>query len=206
MAITLHHHPYSRAANVVWMLEELGVPYELAFVDLKAGEQKSPAFRAINPMGKLPALVDGEVVLTETAAIALYLGDRYAAGTLAPAFDDPARGTYLRWILFAPSVIEPGAMAHANKWEFRPGAAGWGTWEEMNDTIEGAVTTGPWLLGERYTMADTVFGGTVRWMLRFGMIEARPAVTAYAARLGERPANQRAAAKNQAILVEHGLG
>ena len=106
MSLVLHYHPYSRAANVVWMLEELGVPYALQYVDLMAGEHRTPAFRAINPMGKLPTLVDGGTVVTESAAIGLYLADRYAYGTLAPRVDDPQRAAYLRWSLFAPSVIE----------------------------------------------------------------------------------------------------
>ena len=139
MALTLYHHPFSRAAGLVWPLEELGCEYALEFVDLMAGAQKLPAFKRINPMGKLPALVDGEVVITESAAIAMYLGDRYGLGTLAPALDDPARGTYLRWCLYPASVIEPGCMAHAAKWEFKAGSAGWGTYEEMLETIEHAL-------------------------------------------------------------------
>src|SRR5687768_10929528 len=116
MSLVLHHHPFSRAANVVWMLEELGEPYELAWVDISKGGQKAPEFLRLNPMGKLPTLVDGDVVVTEGAAIALYLGDRYAYGKLAPKADDPRRGAYLRWTLFAPSVIEPGVTAKMQGW------------------------------------------------------------------------------------------
>lgn len=206
MSIVLYHHPYSRAANVVWMLEELGLPYELRFVDIMKGEQKSPAFKAINPMGKLPTLVDDGVVVTESTAIALYLADRYSLGNLAPAIGDPARATWYRWSVYAPAVIEPGSMAQANKWEFRPGAAGWGTYAEMLETMEAALTPGPWLLGERFTMADVIFGGTLRYMLRFNMVEPRPVFTEYAARLGARPALLRSDAKNAAVMAEHGLG
>src|SRR5580698_5063574 len=119
MAIVLYHHPFSRAANVVWMLEELGTPYELRFVDILKGEQKAPEFIARNAMGKIPLVVDGDIVVTESAAIGLYLADRYAYGRLAPKVDDPARATYLRWSFFAPSVIEPGAMAKHQGWTFR---------------------------------------------------------------------------------------
>ncbi|MFO0684689.1 MAG: glutathione S-transferase family protein [Sandaracinus sp.] len=206
MSIVLHHHPHSRASNVVWMLEEVGVPYELRFVDMRAGAHKAPELVALNPMGKLPVLVDGDVVVTESAAIALYLADRYAYGTLAPKVDDPARGTYLRWSFFAPSVIEPGSMAKAAGWGFKPGQAGWGTHEAMLAAIESAIGAGPFLLGERFTMADVVFGGTVRYMLTFGMLDPRPAFTAYAERLAARPALQRSQARNQAVLKEHGLG
>lgn len=205
-SIVLYHHPFSRASSVVWMLEELGVPYTLKYVDLMAGEQKAPDFLALNPMGKLPVLVDGETVVTEAAAIGLYLADRYGYGTLAPKVDDPDRGAYLRWSLFSPSVIEPGASAHGSKWEYRAAQAGWGTWEAMHDTLEHAIGDGPWLLGDRFTMADVTFGGTIRWLLRFKMLEARPAITAYVDRLGERPADKAASAKNAAIIQERGLG
>src|SRR6476469_8732643 len=99
-SIVLYHHPFSRAANVVWMLEEVGAPYELRFVDIMKGEQKKPDILALNRMGKLPIVVDDGTVVTEAAAIAMYLGDRYAYGKLAPKVDDPARGTYFRWTFF----------------------------------------------------------------------------------------------------------
>ena len=206
MSIVLYHHPWSRAANVVWMLEEAGVDYQLSFVDMMKGEQKSPAFLALNPMGKLPVLVDGDAVVTESAAIALYLADRYAAGRLAPAQDDAARGTYLRWSFFAPSVVEPGASAKAHNWEQKASQVGWGEYEAMIRTMEAALTPGPFLLGEGFTMADVVFGGTLRWMLMVKQIEPKPVFTAYAERLAARPALQRANAKNAEIAKAHGVG
>ncbi len=205
MTIVLHHHPQTRAANVVWMLEEVGVPYELRFVDIRKGEQKRPEILALNPMGKLPILDDGGVVVTESAAIALYLGDRYGYGTLAPRVDEPARGAYLRWSMFAPSVIEPGSIANSSKWEYRAVQAGWGTPEAMLATIEHAIGAGPFVLGERFSMADVVFGGTVRWMVGFGMLEKRPVFTQYVERIDARPAYQRAVAKNAAVRAEHGI-
>jgi len=206
MAITLFHHPWTRAATAVWMLEEVGVDYELEFVDISAGAQKSTGFLAKNPMGKLPTLVDGEAVVTEAAAIGLYLADRYALGTLAPRLDEPERAAYYRWILFGPSVVEPGCYAHQAKWDYRPGSAGWGSYASILDTIEHAIGDGPWLLGDRFTMADVCFGGTVAFMLRFGMLEARSAFTAYVDRIEEREARQRANAINARIVSERGIG
>ncbi|WP_428262859.1 glutathione S-transferase family protein [Haliangium sp.] len=203
--LILYHHPFSRAATVLWMLEELGRPYELRYVDLQAGEQRKPEFLALNPMGKLPVLTDGDTVVTETAAIGLYLADRYALGRLAPQLDDPARATYLRWSLYAPSVIEPGAMAKASGWEFRPQQAGWGDFETMMDAIERAIGAGPWVLGEQFSMADVIFGGTVSYLLRFKLLDPRPVLTEYAERLTSRPAAQAATAKNEAIMNERGL-
>jgi glutathione S-transferase len=205
MSIVLHHHPFSRAANVVWMLEEVEAKYELHTVDILKGAQKSPELLTLNPMGKLPTLVDDDVVVTESAAIALYLADRYGYGRLAPKVDDPRRGTYLRWTLFAPSVIEPGAMAKMNAWSFKDGQAGWGNYDAMLAAMESAITGRDYVLGDTFSMADVVFGGTVRYMLMFKMIEPRPALTAYAERLAKRPALQRADAINAKVAAELGL-
>ncbi len=206
MAITLFHHPFSRAAGTLWALEEVGVPYQLEFVDMLKGEHKAERFVALNPMGKLPILTDGDVVVTEVAAIALYLADRYAAGRLAPALDDPRRATYLRWSLFAPSVIEPGSMAKLNEWPFKAGQAGWGDHESMLRSIEAAIAGKAFVLGDDFSMADVIFGGTVRYMLRFNMLAPSPTLTAYVERLNARPASQRAEARNMAIVAERGLG
>jgi glutathione S-transferase len=206
MALVLYHHPFTRAANAVWMLEELERPYELRYVDIMAGAHKAPEILALNPMGKLPILVDGDdAVVTESAAIALYLADRYAYGRLSPRVDDPERGTYLRWSFFAPSVIEPGAMAKISGWAFKEGQAGWGSFDAMLGAMEGAVADRQYLLGDRFSMADVVFGGTLRYMLQFKLIEPRPMLAAYAERLGARPALQRATARNSAIAEERGL-
>ena len=205
MSIVLYHHPFSRAANVVWMLEELGVEHELRFVDIMKGAHKAPELVALNPMGKLPILVDGDAVVTESAAIGLYLADRYSLGHLAPGVDDPARATYLRWSLFAPSVIEPGSLAKSSSWAFKPSQAGWGDYETMVRAMETAIAGKDFVLGDRFSMADVIFGGTIRFMLKFKRVEPTPVLTAYDARLGARPALQRADARNVTIAKEHGL-
>jgi glutathione S-transferase len=206
MSIVLFHHPFSRAANVVWMLEEVGAPYELRFTDIMKGAHKAPDVVALNPMGKLPVLTDGDAVVTESAAIALYLADRYAYGRLAPKIEDAAaRATYLRWSFFAPSVIEPGAMAKGAGWTYKDSQAGWGGYDTMLGAMEQAVTGREYLLGDMFSMADVVFGGTLRFMLMFKMVDARPAFTAYAERLSARPALQRTDQINAKICAEHGL-
>ncbi|MFO0679947.1 MAG: glutathione S-transferase family protein [Polyangiaceae bacterium] len=206
MSIVLYHHPFSRAANVVWMLEEVGLPYELTFVDLMKGAHKTPEMLAKNPMGKLPILVDTDgTVVTESAAIALYLADRHAYGRLCPKVDDPARATYLRWSFFAPSVIEPGAMAKAMNWTYKDSNAGWGSHEAMLRAMESAVEGKTYLLGDTFSMADVVFGGTLRYMLVFKMLEARDVFTNYVERLSARPAAKRAEAVNAKMREEHGI-
>jgi glutathione S-transferase len=204
-SIKLYHHPYSRAANAIWMLEEVGTPYELCFVDIRKGEQKAPAIVAQNAMGKVPILEDGAVVVTELAAIGLYLADRYALGKLAPTPDDPARGPYLRWSFFAPSVLEPGMFAKSSGAQYKPSQVGWGTYESMIATMEGAIAGRDYILGDRFSMVDCVLGGTIRYMLRVKMLDATPTLASYADRLAARPAAQRADAKNAQIAKEHGL-
>lgn len=205
MSIVLYHHPFSRAANTVWMLEEVGVEYELKFVDIMAGEQKKETILKLNPMGKLPLLVDGDTAITESAAIGLYLADRYAPGRLAPTLDSPARGTYFRWSLFAPSVIEPGSMAKAGNWEVRAMSAGWGNYDDILKTMESAIEGRDFVLGKEFSMADLIFGGTIAYMLDFKMLEPRPGFTAYAERVKARPAYARSQARNKAVMDEHGL-
>ncbi|MEZ4381844.1 MAG: glutathione S-transferase [Nannocystaceae bacterium] len=197
----LYYHPNSRSMGCVWMLEEVGVPYDLRFVDMQRGEQRSPELLALNAMGKIPILVDGDAVITESAAIALYLADRYAPGVLAPALDDPLRGSYLRWILFAPSVIEPAAMEKMSGANSPRSSVGWGDYPSMVRGAEAALADkeGPWLLGERFSMADVVFGGTLGFMLAFNMLDKRPEFLAYVERILARPARQRA----DAINAEH---
>jgi glutathione S-transferase len=187
------------------MLEEAGCPYAIQFVDIMKGAHKAPELVALNPMGKLPILVDGDAVVTESAAIALYLADRYAPGKLAPPLDDPRRGTYLRWSLFTPSVIEPGTAAKAAGWDFKPSHMGWGTYEAMMASIHSAIDGTSFLLGDQFSMADVIFGGTLRYMAAVKLMEPSPTIAAYLARLDARPAYQRATAKNDAQRAEHGL-
>lgn len=205
MTISLYYHPYSRASGTIWALEEAGVAYALKVTDIMKGEQKGAGLIAVNPMGKLPTLVDGGTVVTEAAAIALYLADRYAPGRLAPALDDARRGSYLRWAFFAPSVIEPAVMAKLSGWEVREVSAGWGNHASMLAAVESAIAGKSFVLGDEFSMADVVFGGTLRFMLDFKQIEPTPTVLAYVGRLNARPAWKRADARNLAMRKELGL-
>lgn len=206
MSVVLYHHPFTRARHVVWMLEEAGVDYELSFVDLPSGGGRTEAHLERNRMGKLPVLEADGVAISEVSAIGMFLADRYAPGRLAPALDDPDRGPYLRWCVYGPTVVEPGCMARAADWPCEPQRVGWGTYEDMVATLEQGVGEGPWLLGERFTMADVLLGGTVRWMLQFNMLEGtNDTLTRYAERLSARPAAQRAEEINQRVIQERGL-
>jgi glutathione S-transferase len=191
--VIFYHNPMSRGRIVHWMLEELEAPYEVRPIDFEKREHKSAEFLALNPMGKLPTIVHRGVVVTETAAICMYLADAFAPGRLAPALDDPRRGTYLRWMFFAAGCVEP---AMVDKSQNRPpvervGAVGWGTYEDTVDTLEKAITPGPYILGDQFTAADVYVGSQITWSMFTKALEPRPAFQAYSARLSERPAAQR---------------
>lgn len=206
MGIVLHHHPLTRARHVVWMLEEVGVHYTLNFVDLMQGEGRSSSHLQRNRMGKLPTLEDNGACISEVSAIGMYLADRYALSQLAPAFDDPIRGPYLRWCVFGSSVVEPGCMARAAEWSYSPQRVGWGTYEDMVATLEEGIGEGPWLFGERFTMADVLLGGTLRWLIKFKMLQGTDDRLAnYAARLSDRDAARRAEVINEKVCLERGL-
>jgi len=193
--ITLYAAPFSRSFTAWWILEELGLPYRTVRLDLKAAEQKAPAYLAINPMGKVPAITDAAAVVTENPAICLYLADRYSPGVLAPAFDDPARGAYLRWAVFSTAVLEPAVYAHATATAADGFGVGWGDFDAVRQALDQAVTPGPWLLGDRFTAADVALGANISVALFNKMLPSTPALAAYNERLTARPAYQAAAAQ-----------
>lgn len=171
------------------MLEELGVPHEQIVIDLAAAEQESPDYRAINPMGKVPALVDGDAVVTEVAAICAYLADKFVDKGLAPPIGSAERATYYRYLFVPGTTIEPLlaltglGIEHPN-----PGSAGWGDLARVMATVESMTPESGWALGECFTAADVVFGGLLDFSIRFEWMEASPKVAAYVERIRERPA------------------
>jgi glutathione S-transferase len=203
--LVFYYAPHSRSGIVLWMLEELGAPYKMEQLSLKKGMQKSPEYLAINPMGKVPAIKHGDTVVTEAGAICCYLADAFPAAGLAPAIGDPARGTYLRWLFFSPSCIEP---AMADKAFQRPPApassVGYGDFDTVMDTVSQAVSHGDYLLGDRFSAADVVLGSTLRYGMMFGVIPKRPEFEAYTGRLARRPALQRTNARDQELASAEG--
>jgi glutathione S-transferase len=197
--LTLYHASPSRSSVTLWLLEELGQPYDIHRLDLTKGENREPAYLAVNPMGKVPAVRHGDVVITESAAIATYLADEFPAAKLNVPIGDPRRGVYLKWLFFGPSCIEPAVIDRAapRKEEARRGMLGYGDFDTTMNTVAAAVEKGPWILGEQFTAADVTIGATIRWGMIFKMIPERSEFTAYAARIAARPAAQRAEAKDK---------
>ncbi|PCJ23384.1 MAG: glutathione S-transferase [SAR86 cluster bacterium] len=179
----------SRGVTTDWMLKELDVPHEQIIVDIAAGENKSPEFRKINPMEKLPVLVDGEIVVTEVAAICAYLADKFPEKGLAPEIGSAERGAYYRYLFIAGNTLEPAFSLAASGIEHpQPNSAGWGDMRRVLDTIETMTPDVDWALGEQFTTADIVFGGLLDFSMTFNWIEASPKVAAYVERIRKRPA------------------
>jgi glutathione S-transferase len=200
--IILHHAAPSRSSTVLFMLEEVGVPYDLRVLDLQAGDQLKPAFLAINPMGKVPTIEHDGVVITEVGAICTYLADAFPAAGLAPPVNDPMRGPYLRWMFFQGNCLEPAIVDHALKRE--PGNRAmmpYGDYETAVGAVEKAIEKGPWFLGDRYSAADVYVGSAIAWGLQFKLLPERDTFKRYAARLAERPARQRAVAVDEKITA-----
>lgn len=188
----LYWAPRTRSLTSVWLLEEIGAPYQLELVDIRSGGQDTPQYRSINPMGKVPALVDGETVVTEQGAICVYLGDRYPDAGLAPPIGDASRGAYLRWLFFAGNCIEPAYMQKFAGWETVKSQAAWGNYDLVVDVLDKALANAPWIAGKRFTAADAMIGSAVFFGLAFGILDKRDTFTAYAGRCSARPAFLRA--------------
>jgi glutathione S-transferase len=201
--LKLYHAFPSRSATVRWMLEEIGEPYEIERLDLKAADQAKPAYLAINPMGKVPALLDDGVVVTEVAAICCYLADAYPNAGLAPPIGDKRRGPYLKWLFYGPACVEPAMIEKALGHPAAPRAmVGWADYDTVMGVLQRALADGPYLLGEQFTAADVVIGATVRWGLLFKLLPELPEFAAYVARLSARPAMQRQIAKDQDLAPQ----
>ena len=201
--LTLYHAAPSRSSIVRWMLEEVGEPYDIHLLSLSKGENRAPGYLAVNPMGKVPALRHGDVVITEAAAICTYLADAFPRAGLSVPIGDPRRGVYLKWLFFSPSCIEPAMVDRAfpRKEDPRRGMLGYGDFDTAIDVAAKAVAKGPYLMGQQFTAADVVVGSTLRWGTMFKLIPERPEFTAYVDRLGQRPALQRVLAADQALAA-----
>jgi len=193
--LVFYGNPQSRARVVRWMLEEVGQPYRTEILQY-GGSMRAAEYLAINPMGKVPALQHGDVVITETAAICAYLADAFPEAQLAPLINNKLRGPYYRWLFFAAGPLEAAVFNRAMGFELPPGResmAGYGNYARVLDTLERAVSEcGDYLVGGSFTAADLYVGSHIGFGMQFGTIEKRPAFERYWARLSARPAKQKA--------------
>ena len=193
--IVFHHNPQSRAAIAHWMLEEVGAPYRVVPVDLQAGDNRTPAFLKVNPMGKIPVIEHRGVTVTETPAILAYLADTFPQAGLAPSPAAPERGAYYRWLFFGAGAFEPSLMDVLMKREpATKSMAGWGAYEDVVATLKAEVSGREWLAGDRFSAADLYIGAQLGWAGMFGApgLKGDPALDAYVARCTDRDAYRRA--------------
>jgi glutathione S-transferase len=203
--LTLFHAPQSRSSGALTLLEELGAPHRLHVLNIKAGEQRQPAYLAINPMGKVPAIRHGEALVTEQVAVFIYLADLFPKAGLAPAIGDPLRGPYLRWMAFYAACYEPALVDKAMKRDQAPlSMSTYGDWDTMLGAVVGQLSKGPYVLGDRFTAADVLWGGGLGWGRMFGVIpNDEPTIAAYVERVTTRPAFVKVAEQDVARAAEH---
>jgi glutathione S-transferase len=202
--LIFYTNPMSRGRIVRWMLEEVGQPYQTQVLDY-ATTLKGADYLAINPMGKVPAIKHGDVVVTEAAAICAYLADAFPAAGLAPPAGDKRRGTYFRWLFFGAGPVEQATGLRALGVEIKPEQKrmmGFGDQADTLNAMEGAVTGRNYVLGDSFSAADVYFGSQIAWGLQFGSIERRPAFVSYAERLQARPAYKRASEIDDKLIAQ----
>jgi glutathione S-transferase len=201
--LTLYHSPQSRSVRPRWLLEELGVPCEVKLVDLQSGDQKKPEYLKLNPNGTVPTLVDGDLVLWESAAICQYLADKFPEKRLAPPVGTPERGKYYQWIHYAMSGLEPPAVTIFLHTMRLPEAERLPVLVEgaraqlaaATKVVEDALAGREWILGSQFSAADVMIGSTLAWVQMMGLVnDTTPNVAGYLGRCAARPAMQRASA------------
>jgi glutathione S-transferase len=198
----LYHAPQTRSVRPRWLLEEIGAPYELVTLDMSKGEHKSAEYLQIHPHGAVPALVDGEVRIFESAAICLYLADKFPDKHLAPAVGTAARAYYYQWVLYTMATLEPPVVevfmhtvALPEAQRSAPAAEnGRAKFAACAAVLTQALAGRPYILGEEFSAADVMVGSTMAWCQMMGLLNGYPVLEAYAQRCAARPALQRAQA------------
>jgi len=191
--------PQTRSQRAIWLLEESGLDYDRVLIDIRdKSKPRDPDFSKASPMGKVPALVDGGAMLAESAAIAIYVADKYPQTGLAPAIDHPARASYLYWMFFTPGVIEPAMAEKFAGTEPNRLRNAWGDFEIMISTFENSLGDNDWILGDQFSAADVMVGSSACFMKQFDMLPDRKVLEDYAARCMARPAYQKSQEINAA--------
>lgn len=195
--LTFFHAPQTRSGGTLALLEELGAEYELHLLNLKTGTQREPSYLAINPMGKVPAILHGDALVTEQPAVMMYLADLFPEKGLAPPNGDPRRGPYLRWLVFYGSCFEPALIDRSmNREPPPPARSAYGDYDTVIKTLANQLERGPYLLGDRFTAADVLWGIALEWTMSFKLVPELPVFRAYVDRVVSRPAIKKAQAKD----------
>jgi glutathione S-transferase len=189
--LTLYYAPRTRSIRALWMLEELGCPYERKLIDVMGGHGRTDEYLKLNPHGKVPTLIHDGAVIPDSTAIVLYLADLFPEAKLGLPVGHPERGPYLAWMLYTTGVIEPAITAKANSWNYAPSRVAWGSFEDMLARLKGAMGK-PYLMGDQFTAVDILVGGSIQYATMVGALAKDAVFAPYLERLGARPAFQRA--------------
>ncbi|WP_439530412.1 glutathione S-transferase family protein [Pannonibacter sp.] len=201
--LTLYYAPRSRSSTTRVLMDELGMLYDLSVLNMRAGEMQSSAYLAINPLGKVPALQHGDTIVTESIAIALYLADLYPEAGLTPAITDPRRADYMRWMVFYAASFEPAVVDKAVGNVVPPETAPYGSYDKVVAILAAHLETSPYMLGDRISVADIIWGASLRWLLMFNLLPDLPVFKDYAARITSRPSFQNVFADEVRLDAEH---
>jgi glutathione S-transferase len=202
--LVFFHSPNTRSGGTRILLEELGVPYELHALNMKAGEQRKPEYLAVNPMGKVPAILHGDALVTEQGAVFIYLADTFPQAGLAPAIGDPLRGPYLRWMVYYGSSFEPALIDKAMKREpAAPAMSTYGDYDTMLKTLTDQLARGPYMLGDRFSATDVLWGTALTWTTSFRLVPELPVIKAYIDRVNARPAARKVRQLDAELAAQH---
>ncbi|MDB5968441.1 MAG: glutathione S-transferase, C-terminal domain protein [Hydrocarboniphaga sp.] len=187
--LVFFHSPNTRSSGVRILLEELHADHEMRVINMKAGQQRAADYLAINPMGKVPAIMHGDALITEQAAIYQYLADLHPQAGLAPPIGDPLRGPFLRWLAFYGASFEPAVVDRALKREPAPPAmCPYGDYDTMLKTFVTQLSKGEYFLGPQFSAVDVLWGAALKWMLGFKLLPEDPLIIEYSQRVNARPA------------------
>lgn len=194
--LKFYHAPWSRSSNILWLMEELGVPYEIEQVDIRQEGGVPESYRKVQPNKKVPAIEHDGVVVTERGAIAIYLGDAFPQAGLAPKVGDKDRAAYLTWLVYADSVFDPAVAARAQNWTYLANSFSFGSFEDMVGNVERRLQASPYIAGDRFTAADVAMAGNIAYVMQQKWLPEKQAFVDYVARATDRPAAKRAQEKD----------
>jgi glutathione S-transferase len=202
--LTFFHSPNTRSAGAFILLEELGASYDLHILNMKAAEQRGAGYLKINPMGKVPAILHGDALVTEQVALFIYLADLFPEAGLTPALGDPLRGPYLRWLTYYGSCFEPAVVDRAMKREpAPPSMCPYGDFDTMLRTLVDQLKKGPYILGDRFTAADVLWVTSLTWITAFKLVPELPEIMDYIGRINSRPSVEKVKAFDAKLAAEH---
>lgn len=199
--LKFYHAPWSRSSNILWLMEELGVPYQLEHIDIRQKGGVPEAYRQVQPNKKVPAIEHDGVVVTERGAISIYLCDAFPQAGLAPKIGEKERAAYLTWLVYCDAVFDPAVAARAQGWKYESNSFSFGSFEDMLANVERRLTESKFAAGDRFTAADVMLAGNIAYVMGQGWLPERKAFADYVARATDRPAAKRADEKDKALAM-----